>query len=150
MSLWLAAYLLALPYLWWLGRDVGTFRTAAIGTFLAGTLLALIVTAIGLMVSTVSQSNGVSVGITFFVLLALYAPSQMPAEATRGWAGDLLVRLDPFSAGLTYLDRLVIGAHSLTQEFSLLVVPAILAVILPAAALALAGRLSLLPRWSVR
>ena len=150
MSLWLAAYLLALPYLWWVGRDVGTFGSAAVGTFVTGTLLALVVTALGLLVSTFSQSNGVSVGLTFLVLLALYAPTRLPAEAARGWVGDLLLRLDPFSAGLTYLDRLLIGAHPLGQDASLLVVPAILAVVLPALALAAAGRLSLQPRWSTR
>lgn len=150
MSLWLAAFLLAMPYLWWIGRDVGTFGAAAVGTFVTGTLLALIVTALGLLVSTFAQSNAVSVGLTFFVLLALYAPSQLPAEASRGWAGELLVRLDPFTAGLTYLDRLVIGAHSLTQDASLLVLPALLAVLLPALALAAAGRLSLMPRWGGR
>lgn len=150
LSLWLAAFLLALPYLWWIGRDIDTFGSAAVGTFVAGTMLALIVTGLGLLVSTFTQSNSVSIGLTFFTLLALYAPSQLPAEASRGWAGELLLRLDPFTAGLTYLDRLVIGAHPLTQDASLLVVPALLAVLLPALALAAAGRLSLLPRWAVR
>jgi ABC-2 type transport system permease protein len=150
LSLWLASFLLTMPYLWWIGRDVGTFGSAAVGTVVAGTMLALIVTALGLLVSTFTQSNGVSIGLTFFMLLALYAPSQLPAEASRGWAGELLLRLDPFTAALTYLDRLVIGAHPLTQDASLLVVPALLAVLLPALALAAAGRLSLLPRWSVR
>jgi ABC-2 type transport system permease protein len=147
MSLWLAAFLISLPYLWWIGRDVGTFPEAAVGTFVTGTLLALIVTALGLLVSTFSQSNGLSLGLTFFILLALYAPSQLPAEASRGWAGELLLRIDPFTAGLTYLDRLVIGAHPLTQDVSLLLVPALLALALPTLAWWAAGRLSLMPRW---
>ncbi|HEY0774511.1 MAG TPA: ABC transporter permease, partial [Nocardioidaceae bacterium] len=70
----------------------------------------------------------------------------MPAESTRGWAGELLLRVDPFSAGLLYLERLILNDHSLTQDVSLLVVPAIVAVALPAIAYVVGGRLTLLPR----
>jgi ABC-2 type transport system permease protein len=150
MSLWFAGYLLALPYLWWIGRDVGTFDTAAVGTLVTGTLLALTMTGVGLLVSMFSQSNGLSLALSFFVLLALYAPSQLPSEASRGWAGELLLVLDPFTAGLTYLDRLVINAHSLTQDAEQLVGPLVLAVAVPTLALFLARRLALLPRWGSR
>jgi ABC-2 type transport system permease protein len=146
LSMWGGAYLLSLPYIWWIGRDVGTFGEATVAGLVVGTLLALTLTGVGLLITTFSQSNGLSLAISFFVLLALYAPNQMPAEATRGWAGELLQRLDPFSAGLLYLERLIINAHSLTQDLSLLVFPAIWAVVVPAVALALAGRLALLPR----
>lgn len=146
LSLWLAAYLLSLPYLWWIGRDVGTFDTAAIGGLLVGTLLALALVGTALVISTWVQSNGLSLAISFFVLLVLAAPSQLPAEATRGWAGELLQRVDPFSAGLLYLERLIINSHSLSQDLSLLVFPVIWAVVLPAAAVVLGGRLSLIPR----
>lgn len=148
LSLWLAAFLLALPYLWWIGRDVGTFGTAFLGGLVVGTLIALLLTGIGLLVSMMSASNMQSLAVSFFVLLALVAPHQLPAGATRGWAGELLLRLDPFAAGLLYLERLVLNNHSLTQDAALLVVPVLGAVLAPAAALALASRLTLLPRWS--
>jgi ABC-2 type transport system permease protein len=146
MSLWFGAFLLSVPYLWWIGRDVGTFDVAVIGGLVAGTLLALTMTGIGLGISTFCQSNGLSLAITFFVLLALYAPHQLPAEASRGWAGELLLRLDPFSSGLLYLERLILNSHSLAQDGHLLVIPAVTAVLLPALALALSRRLTLLPR----
>jgi ABC-2 type transport system permease protein len=146
VSLWVAAFALSIPYIWWIGRDVGTFGEALVGGFVVGTLLALALTGIGLLISTFSQSNGLSLAISFFVLLALYAPNQMPAEASRGWAGELLQRLDPFSAGLLYLERLIINAHSLSQDLSLLVFPAVWAIVFPALALVMAGRLSLIPR----
>lgn len=146
VSLWLVAFALALPYFWWIGRDVGTFGTAVVGGFVVGTLLALALTGIGLLITSFSQSNGLSLALSFVVLLALYAPHQMPAEATRGWAGELVQRLDPFSSGLLYLERLIVNDHSLTQDASLLVVPALCAVVLPALALLAGGRLSLMPR----
>lgn len=146
LSLWLGAFALSVPYLWWIGRDVGTFGTAVTGGFVAGTLLALTLTGLGLVITTFSQSNGLSLALSFFLLLGLYAPHQMPAEASRGWAGELLLRLDPFTSGLLYLERLVINAHSLTQDLPLLLVPALTAVLVPAAALLLASRLTLLSR----
>jgi ABC-2 type transport system permease protein len=146
LSLWVVGYVLSIPYFWWIGRDVGTFGTAAVGSLVVGTLLALTLTGIGLLVSMFSGSNGLSLALSFFILLALFAPAQMPAESTRGWAGEALLRLDPFTAGLTYLERLIINAHSLTQDLSLLLFPLILAVAVPALTLALAGRVTLLTR----
>ncbi|HSE09589.1 MAG TPA: ABC transporter permease subunit [Nocardioidaceae bacterium] len=146
LSLWFGALVVSIPYIWWIGRDVGTFGKALVGGFLVGTLLALFVAGIGLLVTTFSQSNGVSLAISFVVLLALLAPSRLPTEASRGWAGELLQRLDPFSAGLLYLERLIINAHSLAQDLDLLVAPAVLALASPALALLLGGRLTLLPR----
>jgi ABC-2 type transport system permease protein len=146
LSLWVVAFALSLPYIWWVGRDIGTFGKATVGGFVVGTLMALALTGAGLLISAFSQSNGLSLAISFFVLLALAAPSQMPAEATRGWAGELLQRADPFAAGLLYLERLIVNAHSLSQDLSLLVFPVIWAVVLPGAALLLGARLTLLPR----
>jgi ABC-2 type transport system permease protein len=146
LSLWLGAFLLSIPYLWWIGRDVGTFGVAVTGGFVAGTLLALTLTGIGLVITMFAQSNGMSLALSFFLLLALYAPHQLPAEASRGWAGELLLRLDPFTSALLYLERLILNAHSLTQDLTLLVVPFVTALLVPAVALALAGRLTLLSR----
>lgn len=146
VSLWLVAFTLSVPYIWWLGRDVDTFGTAVLGGFVVGSLLALFLAGVGLLISTFSGSNGVSLSVGFLVLLALYAPNQMPAEATRGWVGELLLRLDPFTSGLLYLERLTINAHSATQDLGLLAAPFVAAVALPVAAVAAAGRLTLLTR----
>lgn len=146
LSLWLAAFLLAAPYLWWLGRDVGTFGTAVVGGFLVGSLLALALTGLGLLISSFSGSHAVSLSLSFFLLLALYAPTQMPAESQRGWVGELFVAVNPFTSGLQYLERLIINAHSLGQDLGLLAAPAVAAVVLTTTALGFAGWLSLLPR----
>ena len=146
ISLWLGAFALAAPYLWWLGRDVDTFGTAVVGGLLVGSLLALGLTGLGLLVSAFCTTNAASLSLSFFLLLALYAPSQMPTASQRGWVGELLVRADPFTSGLLYLERLVVNGHSLGQDVELLVAPAVVAIALPAVVLALSVRLSLLPR----
>jgi hypothetical protein len=53
--------------------------------------------------------------------------------------------VDPLAAGLLYLDRVILNGHSLGQNAQLLVAPAVLAVLFPAVALAVSGRLRLLP-----
>jgi ABC-2 type transport system permease protein len=146
LSVWVGAFALSAPYIWWIGRDVGTFGIALAGLLIVGTLLALALTGVGLIITTFSQSNGLSLAISLLLLLALYAPNQMPAEATRGWAGEMVQRLDLFSAGLLYLERLIINAHPLAQDGWLLVVPVCWAVLFPAAALVVGGRLALTPR----
>jgi ABC-2 type transport system permease protein len=145
-SLWLVAFAFALPYVWWLGRDVDAFGTAVVSGFVVGSLLALFLAGVGLLISAFSHSNAASLSISFLVLLALYAPHQMPADATRGWVGELLLRLDPFTSGLLFLDRLIVHEHSAGQEIGLLAAPVVAAVALPAAAVLAAGRLTLLGR----
>jgi ABC-2 type transport system permease protein len=145
-SLWLVAFAFALPYIWWLGRDVDSFGAAAWSGFVVGSLLALFLTGVGLLISAFSHSNAASLSVSFLVLLALYAPHQMPAEALRGWVGELLLRLDPFTSGLLFLDRLIVHEHSAGQELGLLAAPVVAAVALPATAVVAAARLTLLGR----
>jgi ABC-2 type transport system permease protein len=146
LSLWLVAFLLALPYIWWLGRDVDSFGAAASSGLVVGSLLALFLAGVGLLLSAFSHSNATSLSVSFVVLLALYAPQQMPADALRGWVGELLLRLDPFTSGLLFLDRLVVHEHGVGQELGLLAAPLVAAVALPAAAVVAARRLTLLGR----
>lgn len=146
LSLWAVAYALGLPYVWWLGRDVGTFGVAVVSGLVVGTMLALLCVGIGLLVSMFSNSNLLSLSISFFALLVLVAPNQMPTDAVRGWAGELLLRLDPFLGGLTYLDKVIINERGFAADLDLLLVPLLAAVAVPAVAVLLAGRLTLLPR----
>lgn len=144
-SLWIAAYLLALPYIWWIGRDVGHFAAAATAGLITGTLLALFMTGLGLVISLFTQSNRLSLSLSLFVLLALVAPSQLPAEATRGWLGEMVYRADPFAAGLLYLQRVTVNAHSVGQDLGLLLGPLVAGIVATLLAAVLARRLALVP-----
>jgi ABC-2 type transport system permease protein len=108
-----------------------------------GSLLALFLAGYGLLISTVVASNRLSLSVSLFALLALYAPTQMPTAMQNGWAGELLLRADPFTAGLRYLAKLIIDGRSAGQDAGWLVGPVVAAVIASAVALAVAGRLTL-------
>jgi len=143
LSLWLIAFAVSVPYVWFLGRGVGVVGVALGSGLAVGSLLALFLVGLGLLVSVFASSNRLSLAIGLFALLALFAPTQMPSGAQKGWAGDLLLRIDPLTAGLHYLGKVVVDAHGAGQDASWLIAPAVAAVLLPAAALAVAGRLSL-------
>ncbi len=145
LSLWLAAYLLTIGYVWYLGRGVGVVGAALGVGLLVGTLLALFLAGLGVLASTVARSNRVSLSVTLFVLLALYAPTQMPTSAQQSWFGDLLLRVDPFTAGLHVLGEVVVRGRGLGEQVGWLVGPAAAAALTCAVAVLAAGRLTLGP-----
>lgn len=143
LSMWFAAFVISVPYIWYLGRGVGVVRTSLLNGLLVGSLLAFAMVGFGLLISTFAGSNRVSLSVSVFTLLALFAPTQMPTSAQRGWFGELLLRADPFTAGLRYLGRVIINARSFAQEGHWLIGPAIAAGIALVLAVAVAGRLRL-------
>ena len=145
LSLWVAAWLLSIPYVWYLGHGVGVGRVAVASGLLVGSLLALFLAGYGLLVSTLARSNRLSLSVSLFALLALYAPTQMPSSVQKGWLGGLLLRADPFTAGLRYLGKLVLEGHGPAQDAGWLVGPVVAAALAAGAALAVADRLALDP-----
>ena len=129
LSLWLAAFVLSLPYVWVLGRGVSIVGSAVLLGGLVGTLLAIGLAGLGLVVSGLSGSNRVSLSVSLFVLLALFAPTQLPAGARQGWLGDLLVRLNPVASGLQYVGGVLVDGHRWTRDLSYLISPALLALL---------------------
>ena len=145
LTLWFAAYLLAIPYLWVLGRGVSRLGDVLVGGLVVGTLLALFLAGVGLLVSMWSASQRASLGLSLFLLLALHAPAMMPPAALRGWSGTLMRRLDPFTGGFPYLDQVVLTGHPIGQDAGMLTGAVVAAIALPALAVLFAARLRLLP-----
>jgi ABC-2 type transport system permease protein len=143
LSLWVAALLVAIPYVWFLGRGVGVVGLALVNGLLVALLLGLFLVGLGLLVSTFSRSNRLSLSVSFFVLLALFVPTQLPSGAQGSWAGDLLLRIDPMSSGLHYLGRLIVDGRTAGQELSWLIGPAIAATLAVGGALVASRSLSL-------
>ena len=129
LSIWLVAIVVSIPYVWFLGHGVGLVTVALAGGVLVGTLLALFLLGLGLAVSAFAGSNRLSLSVSMFVLLALFAPTQLPGGAGQGWVGELIQRVDPMSSGLHYLGTLVVDAHSAGQDIAWLLAPAVAAVL---------------------
>jgi ABC-2 type transport system permease protein len=146
LTLWLAVFVVSLPYVWVLGRSVAVLGSALPLGLLVGTLLAVGLAAVGLVISGLAGSNRVSLSVSLFLLLALAAPTQLPAGARQGWLGDLLVRLNPVASGVHYLGAVLVTGHRWTQDLSYLVSPALTAVLAGAVLLVGAERLVRLER----
>lgn len=142
-SLWVVAWILSIPYLWYLGRGSHTVEEAVLTGLLVGSLLALFLAGYGLLVSSLAQSNRLSLSICLLSLLALYAPTQLSASLQRTWVGDVFWRVDPFTAGLRYLNDVVLRGHRPGQDAEWLIGPIALAIAAPVAAVVLARRIRL-------
>lgn len=127
LSWWAAAFALTVPYVWVLGRGVYVAGPALLIGGLAGTLLATALTGLGLVISGRATSNRVSLATSLLVLLALFAPTQLPAGLPANWFGDLLTRVNPIGATVQYLSSVVVNDRGWTADLSYLLAPALLA-----------------------
>jgi ABC-2 type transport system permease protein len=138
LTLWFATFLISIPYLWVLGRDVGILGPALALGLGVGTLLAVGLGSIGLLISAACNSNKTSVGASIFLLLILFAPTQLPSGLPQGWFFEVLLRANPVASGLTYISSLLVEGHSWNQDLSYLITP-LLTAIIAGGALVLAG-----------
>ncbi len=140
LSLWVAAFALTIPYVWFLGRGVDVTWVALATGLVVGLLLATFLTSLGLIVSVFARSNRISLSVSLFVLLALFAPTQLPSAAEKGWAGELLLRVNPVTAGERYVGKVVIDGRAWSEDASWLLSPLIAAVVSAAVAVLIGAR----------
>jgi ABC-2 type transport system permease protein len=138
LTLWFATFLISIPYLWVLGSEVGILGPALALGFCVGTLLAIGLGSIGLLISAACNSNKTSIVASIFLLLILFAPTQLPSGSPQAWFFEVLLRANPVASGLTYMSSLLVEGHDWTQDLSYLITP-LLAAIIAGGALILAG-----------
>jgi ABC-2 type transport system permease protein len=129
LSLWLAAWVVSVPYIWVLGRGVSVVGEALLLGLLVGTLVALGLASVGTLISALSNSNKVSVSVSVFVLVALTAPTQLPTGLARTWLGGALVRINPVGSALHYESSVLVRGHNWSQDLSYLASPLLTAVL---------------------
>jgi ABC-2 type transport system permease protein len=138
LSLWLGAFLVSIPYLGILADGVGLVTEALALGGLVGTAVAVGLGSTGLLISAVSNSNKTSLAGSLFLLLLLFAPTQLPSGLPQGWFFDVLLRLNPIASALSYISSSLVAGRPWTQDLSYLISP-LLFVVLAGGALALAG-----------
>jgi ABC-2 type transport system permease protein len=129
LSLWLAAFAITIPYVWFLGRGVGLVGDALVLGIGVGTLLAVFLASLGLVISVFASSNRVSLSLSLFLLLAVFTPTQLPSAAQKGWAGELLLRANPLTAGEHYVGKILVNGHTWSEDASWLISPVVAAVV---------------------
>jgi len=137
---WPVMMVVAVPYVWALRAGPGLFADAIVAGFVVGSLLTAAFASLGLLVSTFSSANRLSLALSFFIFVVLLAPTQLPLS---GWLGDLIVRVNPVTAGSSFLDKVIVKNHGWGQESALLIAPILAALIATSLAFLVAGRLRL-------
>jgi ABC-2 type transport system permease protein len=127
LSLWLAAFVITIPYVWFLGRGVDLVGDALLVGFFVGTLLAVFLASLGIVISVFASSNRVSLSLSLFLLLAVFTPTQLPSSAQKGWAGEFLLRVNPLTAGEHYVGKIIVNGHSWSEDASWLISPIVAA-----------------------
>jgi ABC-2 type transport system permease protein len=140
LSLWLAAFVITIPYVWFLGRGVALVGDALVTGIVVGTLLAVFLASLGIIISVFASSNRVSLSLSLFLLLAVFAPTQLPSSAQQGWAGELLLRANPLTAGEHYVGKILVNGHAFTEDASWLISPIVAAGLFSAVAAMVGAR----------
>ena len=124
LSLWLGCVVVSLPYLWVIGRSVAAVRPAVLMIVAVGTLVAAALAGLGLLISALSGSNRTSLAVSLLVLLALFAPTQLPGMA-KSWIGDLLIRVNPLGSAMHYVSLVLLSRHHWTDDLDYLLSPVV-------------------------
>jgi ABC-2 type transport system permease protein len=138
LTMWFATFVITIPYLWVLARDVGILGEALALGFLVGTLVAVGLGAVGLLISGLCNSNKTSIAASIFLLLILFAPTQLPSGLPQGGFFDVLLRANPIASALAYISSILVEGQAWTEDLSLLITP-LLTAIIAGGALVLAG-----------
>jgi ABC-2 type transport system permease protein len=142
-TMWVAALLVALPFVVVMADGPGVVVDAVAALVVAGGLVSAALTALGLAVSSVAMSNRVSLAVSVTILLVLAAPSQLPAIKASGALGAILVKANPVSAALSLADNVLVKQQAWADQWPYLVSPLVAAVALTCIAIALSSRLEL-------
>jgi len=138
LTMWFATFVVTIPYVWVLARGVGILGQALALGFCVGTLVAVGLACVGLLISGVCNSNKTSIAASLFLMLILFAPTQLPSGLPQAWFFDVLRRANPVDSGLAYISSILVNGHSWTQDLSYLITP-LLTAIIAGGALILAG-----------
>jgi ABC-2 type transport system permease protein len=138
LTMWFATFAITIPYVWVLARDVGILGQALALGFLVGTLVAIGLGSVGLLISGLCNSNKTSIVASIFLLLILFAPTQLPSGLPQGGFFDVLLRANPVASALAYISSVLVEGQSWTEDLALLITP-LLTAIIAGGALVLAG-----------
>jgi ABC-2 type transport system permease protein len=118
LTMWFATFVITIPYLWVLARDVGILGEALALGFLVGTLVAVGLGSVGLLISGLCNSNKTSIAASIFLLLILFAPTQLPSGLPQGGFFDVLLRANPIASALAYISSMLVEGQGWTEDLS--------------------------------
>lgn len=130
LSPWPAIFLVSLIYMYVLSPNTSTFIYSSILGLIIGSLLVIITSGFGLLVSLRTNSNKVSLAVSLTALLLSLIPTQLPGTTQTGAIGILLKRINPMEASVHLLEKLIVNNRTIAEMSSWILSPVIIAVII--------------------
>ncbi|HSR43935.1 MAG TPA: ABC transporter permease subunit [Acidimicrobiia bacterium] len=129
VSPWPAALVLSLPYWALLSQGDEAFGLGALWGSILGSLLVPALAAIGMLVSSRSNTNRTSMFVSLGIYLLILVPTQLPGSAQAGSAGQLLKKVSPMEATYHFLEKIIVNSRTVGELTAFLIAPAALAVL---------------------
>jgi ABC-2 type transport system permease protein len=126
-SIWPAAYVIAIPYLYVLAQGDAVLGPALFWGAITGTILVIGYTAVGMLVSFWSSTNKVSYFIALGIYAALLIPAELPGKSA-GAAGQFLQWINPMAAVNHFLSKHLVNYRSFAEFWTWLITSVVLAV----------------------
>jgi ABC-2 type transport system permease protein len=127
-STWPAAYVIAIPYLYILAQRDQVFGPALFWGAIAGTLLVVGYTGLGMLVSFWSSSNKVSYFVSLGIYVVLLVPAELPGKSA-GAAGQFLQWINPMAGANHFLSKHLVNYRSFAEVGTFLTTSVVLAIL---------------------
>jgi ABC-2 type transport system permease protein len=115
VTIWPAALVFTLPYMYVLAQGDEVFGQAVLWGAILGTLLAPALVAVGMLVSFWCNSNKTSYFVSLGIFLLLLLPVQLPGRAQTGAAGQFLQWFNPIAAEYHFLSKLLVNNRTFAE-----------------------------------
>lgn len=127
LSPWPVAFALSIPYMAILSKGHEVFGQALLWGALAGSLLVLGFTGLGMLLSIWSNSNKTSLFLSLLIYVLLLIPTQWTWQAQVGAVGDLLQAANPMEATHQFLEKVLVNNRTLEEMANHLVADTVFA-----------------------
>jgi ABC-2 type transport system permease protein len=131
LSPWPAAFVLSIPYMFVLAQGDDVLGLALRLTAVAGTLLALAFTALGMIVSIWSTSNRASFFVSLLIYVLFLIPTLWSGLAQKGDLGWMLQRSNPLQGTSAFLERMIVNNWTLEDAMPFVLTAIVSAVVVP-------------------
>jgi ABC-2 type transport system permease protein len=145
LSPWPIAYAFCVPYVMTLSQGDLALWPALVWGAVLGTLVTVVFTGLGVLVSIYSSSSRTSLFVGLLVYIGALLPAQLPGEFQDSTAGKIVAALDPLEAVRQFLIRGFVDVRPVEDLWPLLVAPIVTLLILGAILVYAAPRLGLAP-----
>ena len=118
ISIWPAALIISIPYMYVLAQgDVAFGQAVPLGALL-GSILAIAYTGLGMFVSFWSNTNKTSYFVSLGLYILILVPAQLPGRAQAGPTGQFLQWVNPLAANNHFLSKILVNNRTV-EEFGI-------------------------------